>query len=144
RESVSVERGPLVFSLGLKEKWIDFQPFQFQPPEGAKMDLALLPESPWNYGLVLGKGDINNSFSVHSGALKENPFTLEGAPVHVTARGKRLANWGVEQGAAMPPPEHPIADPAAAETEELTLVPYGSTRLRITAFPVLEGGDTSP
>lgn len=136
QDAASVERGPLVFSLGLKEQWKIFQPFKWQPPGKPKNDFAVIPDSPWNYALDLDRNHPENSLTVKPGELKGNPFTLSGAPITVLARGKRLETWVMDQGVAMPPPQSPVN--SLAPEENLVLVPYGSTRLRITEFPVLK------
>jgi len=38
---------------------------------------------------------------------------------------------------AGPPPPSPVARPAGAPAEMLTLIPYGAAKLRITSFPVV-------
>jgi hypothetical protein len=136
QNSVSVERGPLIFSLGIKEEWKPFQPFRFQPVGLHKDDMELFPQSPWNYALVMDRNHPEKSLKFKNGEFKGNPFTLKGAPVQVVVSGKRLPSWGVKQGGAMPPPHSPVA--SGESEEELRLVPYGSTRLRVTEFPVLK------
>jgi uncharacterized protein len=136
QNSVSLERGPLVYSLGLKEQWKVVRPFRVQPPGNPQNDLGALPESPWNYALVLDRDHPEKSLIFQGGDLKGNPFTLEGAPIHVTVKGRLLESWGLDQGAAMPPPQSPVE--STQPLEDLTLVPYGSTRLRVTEFPVLK------
>ncbi len=137
QNSVSVERGPLVFSLGLKTKWFNFMPFRFQPAGPKKFDWAAMPQSSWNYALELNQNDLNQSLVVTQQPLKGNPFDPGNEPIHVLVEARQLNSWQEgSQGAAAPPPQSPVE--SMSSLEKLELSPYGSTRLRITAFPVLE------
>lgn len=55
--------------------------------------------------------------------------------------GRRLPNWKIVRGwaAELSPADVAWSDPAAGGTqepvEELTLIPYGCTNIRITEFP---------
>ena len=62
-------------------------------------------------------------------------FSAQAFPVIAKVKGRRLADWKIERGAAAPPPSSPVQ--STEPLEELTLVPYGCTDLRITEFPTL-------
>jgi len=51
-------------------------------------------------------------------------------------RGMKLAGWQMKDNSADLPPISPVRP--EGEPQELTLVPYGSARLRITEFPVMD------
>jgi hypothetical protein len=136
QDSVSVERGPLIFSLGLQAKWFNFMPFKFQPAGAKKFDQAALPQSAWNYALALNLSDLNQSLTMTQRPLKGNPFEPGNEPIQVSVEGRKLDNWQSSQGAAEPPPQSPVE--SVEVLEKLMLSPYGSTRLRITAFPILK------
>jgi hypothetical protein len=131
-DSLSVEHGPLVYSLGLKEQWKIFKPVIPVPPGYNKNYYMVIPQSPWNFALILDPGNPDKYLTFEGGPLKGNPFTLDGAPSRVMVQGKSI-DWGFAQGALLPPPQSPVA--SANPPEPLVLMPYGSAKLRVTAFP---------
>src|SRR5262249_16079832 len=62
-------------------------------------------------------------------------FTSEGAPLELRVKGRRLPEWKLIRGSADPPPPSPVS--SQEPEESLTLIPYGSAKLSITAFPQL-------
>jgi hypothetical protein len=63
------------------------------------------------------------------------PFTTDGAPVRIIAKARRVPSWKLEANGlieAIPPSPVTTAEPV----EEVTLIPMGCARLRVSAFPV--------
>ena len=125
-DSVAVERGPLVFSLKIGEDWRKLR------DKSPAADWEVHPTTPWNFALLA----TTRSLKVEERAIGDYPFSPEGAPVIITARGRKLPSWKMENGSAAAPPQSPVRSKEPVET--LTLIPYGSAKLRITEFPVLE------
>lgn len=133
--AVSVHRGPLAFSLRIGEEWRRCGGSDAWP------DQELLPTTPWNYGLVLDPKDPAGSFEVMpaGGPPAEQPFTLETAPVRLTAKAKKIPAWQLDRyGLVAPLQESPARSDEPEET--VTLVPMGCARLRISAFPTIDTG----
>ena len=68
----------------------------------------------------------------------ENKPTGASPPVQLQAWARRVAAWGEALNAAAAPPLSPVdcaAPGACGALERVTLVPHGSTLLRITEFP---------
>jgi hypothetical protein len=131
--SVSVERGPLVFSLRIGESWSRLK------QTGPVTDWEVFPTSPWNYGLRVDPSNAAASFEVREATVARQPFTASDPPVLITAKARRLPQWVLVDDSAAPPPQSPVApakkSPPGYET--VTLSPYGAARLRITSFPVV-------
>ena len=120
---VSVDRGPLTYSLQIDERYERIGGTDEWP------ELSVYPESPWNYGLVAGA-----RFDVVRRDAGANPFTAEGVPVALTTQARRLPQWetDTEDGVGLLQP-----GPARSEepVETVTLIPMGAARLRVTSFP---------
>lgn len=129
-ESVSLERGPLVYALKIEEEW---QQLRGDPPHA---DWQVFPRSAWNYALSIDRAHPENSCRVSVQAPGAMPFSPEGAPVSIQVQGRQLPSWTLERNAAGPLPVSPIS--STQPLEEITLIPYGCTNLRIAEFPVLE------
>jgi DUF1680 family protein len=133
--AVAVKRGPLLFALPVAAEWRNVREWGWEGVAGdfANADWELYPAQAWNYAMVL---DPEQTFEpvVETQPAGGSPFSGESAPVRLRVRGRRVPNWGMEQGAAAPPPPSPVT--TEGPHEELTLIPYGCARLRITEFPV--------
>jgi hypothetical protein len=141
--SVSVDYGPLTFSLRIQEEYKRVETIQnaisdsrWQPDaDPAKWpSFEILPQSAWNYGLLSG-----TAFQVihRQAAPGAYPFTNDAAPIEIHASGKLIPQWKLDENgmcAVLP------ASPASTDqpVEQLTLVPMGGARLRISAFPVVK------
>ncbi|HVG14318.1 MAG TPA: beta-L-arabinofuranosidase domain-containing protein [Chitinophagaceae bacterium] len=137
--SIAVERGPIVYALKIAEEWKEVKN-EKDPIEFGSSYFEVFPKSPWNYGLLQVPSDkFEQAFKVQSvPAMAAYPWNPENAPVTVITRAKRIPSWGLYNGMTGPIPFSIINGlETAKEAEEITLIPYGCSNLRISQFPVV-------
>lgn len=134
-EAVAIERGPLVYSLKLGENWtrVNADKPHRELPHG---DFEVRPSTPWNYALALDDRNVEAGVRFEEKPVGERPFSPEGAGMTATVRGAKLPGWKLVHGWAgeIPPGLQESNEPL----EELALIPYGCTRIRVTEFPRLK------
>jgi len=135
-DAVSVDYGPLSFSLEIKEKFTADKAHNANWP-----DWNVYPESPWNYGLVLNEQNPAASFKLiqSNGPLAAQPFTPETTPIKLEATGRRIPNWTLDRNNVIGKLE---SSPVKSDQpdEKVTLIPMGAARLRVSMFPVIGSG----
>ena len=146
RNSASVNYGPLTLSLKIDERYEKVNSAEMaigdsRWQEGADTEkwptYEIYADSPWNYSLILPESNPFADFKVTRlpWPADNQPFTLQGVPLEVKATGRLVPSWGFDEtGLTGVLPREDA--PRAAEIDEITLVPMGAARLRISSFPV--------
>lgn len=128
--SVTVNRGPLSYSLKIGER------LQRCGGTDAWPEWEILPTTPWNYGLLLDPGNPLAGFKVvEKEQVANQPWTLETAPIEITAKAKRIPAWKLVNETVDVLRDSPIR--SAEPVETVTFVPLGCARLRMSCLPVI-------
>jgi len=136
--SLGIERGPLVYALRIEEDWRKIE------KEGMtdRVFWEVYPKSAWNYA-ILGKELKEESFNLRvSENIPDNPWNLKNAPIQIRVKAVRLPEWRIENHSAgkmfVPSRIKKDAKRGGNKVEDITLIPYGCTTLRISQFPMIE------
>jgi DUF1680 family protein len=140
KNALSVDRGPLTYSLKIGEDWRRSGGTDTWPA------FEVFPTTPWNWGLIVNLQEPATSFTIEKrdGKLAAQPFTQQDAPITLKAKARIIREWKQENnGLIAEVQQSPVASPELTET--VTLIPMGCARLRISAFPRIgEGKDARP
>lgn len=148
KNSVSVDYGPLTLSLKIKERYVKrdsketaIHDSQWQKNADASQwpTTEIYADSPWNYALYLNPANALGDIEVVKKPWPADnfPFTLESVPLEFKAKGRQVLSWTLDATklCGVLPDE---CAPKAATLDDITLVPMGAARLRISAFPTTD------
>jgi len=151
-----VERGPLVYTLKIKEKRIahPYIPWDASQhcPDSRFTQFDIYPGSPWNYALAADAEHIEKEANVIKHRPGLRPFESGNSPLEIKLPVKRVPGWdyiGLPKNKVLQWPHEKEQQPdvylftpdlpkdfdCASEVEYVRFVPYGSTCIRMTILP---------
>lgn len=136
--AISIERGPITYALKMGEEFKKVINTKDADVYGDFYEVH--PTTPWNFGLFeIADSKLNDYFEVQPTGKNTNyPWNLDNAPIQIKTKALRVPSWKLYNDMAGPIPYSPIYGvERAPNEEEITLVPYGCTTLRISEFPVV-------
>lgn len=127
-DMICVWRGPLLYSVAIDEKWEKVE----YTKDGVERkypycDYYIYPMSKWNYALTDDEFEIKENDFV-SGYGNDIP------PIEMTAKMIEI-EWGFNNGHC---DEIPKSLVPKSEVENVRLIPYGCTNLRMTEVPYIK------
>lgn len=136
--SRAIERGPLVYALKLKEEW------KKETDEQQGDYFTVHTPDAWNYGLVAKQlKQAPDAWKVQQLQPLKDDFVwdLQHAPIEIKVQAKKIPGWTIANDIALIPVtarDGLYMGKVENDTEVITLVPYGCTKVRIVAFPVVK------
>ena len=124
--AVSVERGPLTYSLKIGEQYVRAGGTDSWPA------FELHPSTAWNYGLTLGAMHVAQK----AWPRDNQPFDVNSAPIEIRTEARRIPEWTLDRFGLCPTLQ-PSPAKSVQPMETVTLIPMGAARLRISAFPTV-------
>jgi hypothetical protein len=123
-----VWRGPLLYALPIKEEWRRLEYVR----DGVERkypycDYEIYPMSKWNYGFN------DNQFIHTKNEVGDAPFQPDAPPATLTAKMAEI-EWPSENGVCA---EKPDSLAQIGNAQDIDLIPYGCTNLRMTEMPFL-------
>lgn len=149
-QSVSVNYGPLTFSLKIGEEYIKkgsvetaIADSKWQKGADVKAwpSYEIHPTTPCNVGLVLNQKNVAASFTVETRSWPADnfPFSTDAVPIILKVKARQIPGWKMdENGLCGVLKNSPVKTVAPIQTVEL--IPMGAARLRISSFPVTGNG----
>ncbi len=142
KDSVSVNRGPLTFSLNIGSKTKTYGRMNPAWPE-----TEIFAATAWNYGLALDDANAATAAQAFEvvekpGPIAAQPFTPETSPLMIKAKARKIDQWVQDRKGLLMPLQ---ASPAktSGPVEVVSLIPMGAARLRITSFPTTSSASTA-
>ena len=137
-KSVTVNRGPLSYSVRIKENWIKTGTDKFGWDEW-----EVLPGSDWNYGIITDNLDLNKDIRIKvEKTMPEQPWDEQHVPIILEIPAKKILAWEASvKNTVDPLREGPIR--SDEEKEWIEMIPMGAAHLRLTCIPVISEDQNS-
>jgi DUF1680 family protein len=141
-QCAAVDRGGLLFSLPVAAEWLPFTPPAHAPGKDIRA-FRLLPEKNaiWNYALIVDAENPDRSFTLEKLTVPANGKPWDNhPPIGLAVKARRVLNWFMEGESNHPlTPGFPFTPmELSKDVENVVLVPFGSTRLRMTYLPIID------
>lgn len=140
-DGIGVEHGPLVYALPVKETWASTVTPKWSTADFPEWDAT--PALPWNYGVAAAENEIPTQAHLQRSPMATDPWV--DPPLRLIVPLRRIPGWELRADPRHPdrrqtPPLPEIDDEmskaiATAPVEQVALVPYGATQLRLTILP---------
>lgn len=145
KHSVSVDYGPLTLSLKIKERYVErdskdtaLGDSQWQSGVDSSLwpSYEIFADSPWQYHLAVNR---YNFMPIQLDVIKKEwpaddfPFSPENVPLEFKTQGFLNTKWGFDATGLTDKLPYPTSGKGG--TTEITLIPMGAARLRVSAFP---------